>query len=349
MSRDKGIIVGLVVLIGLGALVWQQSKKDQALGSAEKATADLPEIKGPDDVDKISITNADKGEVVLEKQGDKWMVTKPLTALANQSNVKSLLDNLKELKAKEVVASQPDDAVKKEYNLDAAHAVHLVAWKGADKKVDDWFGKSGGRGEMVMKDGNPSIFAASGYSGYLYSRELKDWREREIFKFDDANANQLTIENAHGAFSFTKGDKWAGTFKGQPIDRFDEEKTKDAIRALKFLSAEDFADGKTPSDTGLDKPEATISVSLKDNAGKYTLKVGKVSGGTSHYAQKDGEATVYIIGASAADWAEAEVSKFQKSLDGGAPKDGGAKTAMPGAPGMPPGMPGMPPGHPPTH
>src|SRR5262249_11554930 len=129
MSRDKGIIIGVLVLGGLSFLVWQQAKKDQQLGSAEKATADLPEIKGTDDIDKLSITNGDKGEVVLEKKDDKWMVTKPVAALANQNNVKSLIDNLKELKVKEVVATTPDDAVKKEYNLDAAHVVHLVAWK----------------------------------------------------------------------------------------------------------------------------------------------------------------------------------------------------------------------------
>src|SRR5439155_686152 len=123
MSRDKGIIIGVLVLGGLSILVWQQAKKDQQLGSAEKASADLPEIKGTDDIDKISITNGDKGEVVLEKKDDKWMLTKPVSALANQANVKSLLDNLKELKAKEVIASNPDDGVKKEYNLDPAHVI----------------------------------------------------------------------------------------------------------------------------------------------------------------------------------------------------------------------------------
>src|SRR5689334_6050122 len=168
MSRDQGVIIGVLVLGGLSFLVWQQAKKDQQLGSVEKASAELPEIKGTDDIDKLSITNGDKGEVVLEKKDDKWMLTKPVNALANPTNVKSLLDNLKELKVKEVVATKPDDAVKKEYNLDPAHVVHLVGWKGADKKVDDFFGKSGGRGEMVMKEGNPSIYAASGYSGYLY-------------------------------------------------------------------------------------------------------------------------------------------------------------------------------------
>ena len=40
--------------------------------AATTTSADLPEIKAPDDIDKISITNADKGEIVLEKKGDKW-------------------------------------------------------------------------------------------------------------------------------------------------------------------------------------------------------------------------------------------------------------------------------------
>ena len=339
MSRDKGIIIAVVVLGGLSFFVWQAAKKDQQLGSADKATADLPEIKGTDDVDKISITNGEKGEVVLEKKDDKWFVTKPVNAAANQASVKSLIDNLKELKVKEVVASSPDDGVKKEYNLDPAHAVHVVAWKGADKKVDDNFGKSGGRGEMVMKEGNPAIYAASGYSGYLYGREVKDWRDKEIFKFDDANASQVTIENKNGAFSFTKGDKWAGTFKGQPIANFDEEKVKDAVRALKLLTAEDFGDGKSTADTGLDTPAGTITVTLKDNAGKYLLKVGNVSTGTSHFAMKEGEPTIYTIGSSVTDWATAEPSKFQKSPDAGAPKDAGgpASAALPmGHPRMPP-------------
>jgi hypothetical protein len=328
MSRDKGIIIGVLVLGGLSFLVWQQAKKDQQLGSPEKATADLPEIKGTDDVDKISITNGDKGEVVLEKKDDKWMLSKPVSALANQANVKSLLDNLKELKAKEVIAQSADDGLKKEYNLDPAHVIHLVAWKGADKKVDDLFGKSGGRGEIVMKEGSPAVYTASGYSGYLYGREVKDWREREIFKFDDSNATQVSIDNKHGAFSFTKGDKWAGTFKGQAVDRLDEEKVKDAVRALKFLNAEDFGDGKSAADTGLDSPEGTISVSLKDNAGKYTLKVGKAANsGSSHYAQKDGDSTIYIVGQSVYDWATADAPKFQKAPDAGAPKDAGPSTS----------------------
>ncbi len=336
ISRDKAIIGGVVVLGLLSALVYQQAKKDQELGSG--AHADLPEVKGTDDLDKIEITNGDKPTVTLQKQGEKWMVL-PVNAAANQTNVKSMLDNIKELKATEVVATKPDDEIKKTYNLDAAHALHFVGYKGADKKVDDLFGKSGGRGEMMIVGGKPQIVAASGYSSYLYTREASDWRDKEIFKFDDGNAANVTITNKNGKFSFTKGDKWAGTLDGHPIPNFDDTKVADAIRTLKALTADGFADTtKSSVETGLDSPEGVISVALKDGAGVYTLKVGSVSTGTSHYAVKDGDATVVTVNGTASGWALADQSKFQKATDAGAPAakpDAKLSQAGKGAPGAP--------------
>jgi hypothetical protein len=355
ISRDKQILIAVVVLGLLGAAVYMQQKKDAKVGVETIASTDLPKINGSEDLDKFEITNGEKGQVVLEKKDDKWWVTKPADALANQANVKQLIDNLKELKTTELVASNAPDDVRKSYDLDATKAVHVVGYKAGDKRVDDYFGKSGSRGEMMMVEGNNNIYSASGYAVYQYNREVKGWRDTEIFKFDDATANTATIDNTHGLFSFTKGsDKWAGTFKDKPIDRFDDEKVKSLIMTFKALSAEDFADGKSLSDTGLDKPEATVTITLKDNAGKFVLRIGKVSSGSSHYAQKDGADTIFIIGTSPSDYATAEVGKFQKALDAGAgasKSDAGPSSplaARPGMPGRPPGMPpGMPPGHPP--
>ncbi|MDB4997850.1 MAG: hypothetical protein JWM74_5282 [Myxococcaceae bacterium] len=361
MNGTQKIGVGVVVLGLLGVGVWSQMKKDQAIGVSKDKPAELPEIKGSDDLDKIVITNGEKGEVTLEKKGDKWMVTKPVVAPANQGNVKSLLDNLKELKVTEQVESQLTDTNKKAYQLEDGKGVHVVAFKGADKKVDDVFGKTGQRGQMMMKTGTPGVYAATGYSGYLYGREVKAWRDTEIFKFDDANASQVTIEKKDDTLSFTKDkDKWAGTSKGKPIARFDDGKVKELLGNFKALAAEDFGDGKSAADTGLDAPESTVTITLKDNAGKYTLKVGKSSGGSLRYAMKDGDPTIFVISGNAAEWSTAEASKFQRPLDAGAPKDAGPQMGMPpgmgmpgmmppGMMGMPPGMGGMPPGHPDTH
>lgn len=327
MERNTQIGIGLVVLAVLAGGVYYKAKQDAQIGTSQTTAADMPQLKA-EDPDKIVVTNADKPEVVLEKKGDKWELTKPVNAPANQTNVKSVVDNLKELKATELILSSPTEEQKKDYLFEPGKAVHVVVYKGADKKLDATFGKSGARGQLAMVEGKPGIYAVSGYSSYLYTREPKGWRDAEIFKFDDTNATNLTIAKKDGTLSFTKGDKgWAGTFKDKPIADLDEEKVKDAIRAFKSLNAEDFGDGKTTKDTGLDEPQSTVTVQLKDNAGKYVLKVGNVSTGTSHYVQKEGDPTIFVIPQYSSDWALADEHKFQKPQDGGT--DGGTKKAEP--------------------
>jgi hypothetical protein len=110
MSRDKLIIFGVVLLVLLGFLVSKQAKKDESLGAPMASAKDFPTISAPDDVDKISITNGEKGEVLLAKVPDPkaettdggadtmWVLSKPLSAAANQVAVKDVLSNLKDLK-----------------------------------------------------------------------------------------------------------------------------------------------------------------------------------------------------------------------------------------------------------
>src|SRR5580700_8988584 len=122
MSRDKLIIAGVVLLGLLGVLVYEQAKKDDSEGKPSATAAETPTVAAPEDVDKISVTNGDKPEVVLEKviaAGDaptdggvpdgKWVLTKPVKADANQQAVKDLLANLKDLKANSPVNIKLDD------------------------------------------------------------------------------------------------------------------------------------------------------------------------------------------------------------------------------------------------
>jgi hypothetical protein len=342
MSRDKLIIFGVVLLGLLGFLVYKQAKRDEAIGAPLVATTDLPTVSAPDDVDKISIANGDKSEVVLERVPDPaaaatdagtagiWRLAKPVSADASQQTVKDLLANLKDLKAESQVSLRLDDDVRKEKQLDPAHAVHVMAWKGADKKLDELFGKSGAAGELVILSDKPNtVWAVKGYSAYLYTKEPKDFRDKEILKFDDANASQVTVTNSHGKLSFTKGDKWVGTFDQKPIARMDEEKVKDMLRAYKGLMADDFGDGKSLADTGLEKPQATVTIHLKDDAKTFELLVGNVASGTNRWAKRPDGDVIYQIGNFAAEWALSDDSKYRSTPDGGVAATDVGKPAKP--------------------
>jgi cytoskeletal protein RodZ len=365
MKTDVKIYAALVVLllaVGGLYLAKQNTKAEATSHSATSASADYPAIAVPKDdaekITKIEITSPNKDDktkrttVVLEKKGDDWMVVKPVAAKGNTSNVRSLIDNLKELKVKELIdrgTTSYDN-----YEVSDAKAVHVMAWKGADKTTDLYFGKSGSRGQMARVGGKDGVYIAEKYSSYLYTREVKNWRELGILKFEDANAIGVEVTNKNGFFSFSKnGDKWASSYTKRDKDGslnkkaekewkgFDEGKVKDLLRAYKGLSAEDFAEEK--ADTGLDKAEdngGIVHIKLKDNAGEITVKVGKTAKGTSRYAIKDGgDGTVYTVSSWAADWATAAQSKFEKGADDKKAPPGGMPAGMQG---MPPGMQGMP-------
>ena len=52
--------------------------------------------------------------------------------------------------------------------------------------------------------------------------------------------------------------------------------------------------------------------------------MGKVSTGTAHYAKREDSPTIYTLPSYTTDWALADVAKFQKAADAGAPKPSGS-------------------------
>ncbi len=330
MERNAKIGIAGVVLVGLGVAVYYQYKKDAALGMAT-SKAELPELKVPEDVDQIDIINGSKGEVILKKEGDKWVVTKPAAgAPANAANIKSLIDNMKDLKIVDRAVTKADDEAMKTYELTADKGIHVLVTKGGDTKLNATFGKSGGLGDAVKLDGNADILLVKGYSSWMYGREVKDWRDREMFKLDDANIDGFEIDNKNGKFVFSKGAgkdggsaDWMGIHDKKPIANIDTSKPVAALGAFKNLSADDFGDGKSAAETGLVTPEETVTIKMKDG-GTHVLKVGG-SADKNHYAQRDSDATIYTIPALPYEWATAELSTFQQASDAGAPDSGGAK------------------------
>jgi hypothetical protein len=166
---------------GLGNLTFDREERARAqakaasTGVAVTAPEELPEVTVPSSADRLSITNGDKGEVVLERKGDSWVVVSPLQGPAHESNIASVLKELRGMKAKAVIVASASDDDKKTYDFIPSKAVHVVAFEGTNKRLDISFGQSGPRGQLAMINGAPSIYAVTGYSSYLYTRDPKSW------------------------------------------------------------------------------------------------------------------------------------------------------------------------------
>ncbi len=349
MKAEIKLYAAVGVLAVLGGALFLTNKKQQeeaASYTLSGQAANLPKLDIKEDdtkaIDKIVLTKAAEGdagaghEVTLVKKGDDWRLSAPVDAAANTSNVKSMLDNLKSLKVTELIAAGSGSY--DQYKVADGKGLHAVFTKGGATVLDAWFGENGGRGQMARLAGKDGVYAIKGYSSYLYDRDVKGWRDTTIFKFEDTAVNAVTVDNEHGNFAFAKsGDKWTAKFKDaksgatKDLEKFDDSKLKDMLRAYKGLNADGFADKeKKPADLGLDKPVATVVITLNDGA-KREVKVGATAEGSSRWVQASGVSDLVSISSWAADWALAEPKKFQKTDE--AKKDDKAKPAMP--PGMP--------------
>jgi hypothetical protein len=355
MNTETKLYVALGVLGVMGGALYLQNKKETE--SAAKYTlsgqaAALPKVDIKDEdikaIDKIVLNKAgeDGGapvDIELTKSGEEWKLTKPVEAKANQANVTSLLDNLKSLKVSEQIDSATSNYAK--YGVSDDKGLHAVFTKGGTVVLDARFGENGGRGQMTRIAGKDGVYAVKGYSSYLYARDAKGWRDLSLFKFEESDVTAATIQNEHGKFDFTKdGEAWKGKFEkakgggAETIKDFDDSKVKDFVRAYKTLNADGFADkGKTPAEVGLEKPLATIQMTLKDGA-KRDVAVGANAEGSSRWVKVTGSDEIWSISSWAADWAVAELKKFQKDKDKDKKAEGGAPPAGMPPMGMPPGM-----------
>lgn len=371
MSTDNNrlyVAVGVLAVLG-GALYLQQNKakEEQATYTLEGKTSALPDIGATDEktnsINRVVIQSppGDAGageEVELKKEGSEWKLVKPVAAKANQANVTSLIGALKTIKMVERI--DPSSKNYDQFELSDGKALHATFYNGDKTVFDLYFGQDGSRGQMTRIAGKDGVYAAKGYSSYLFKRDAKGWRDLGLLKFEEDEVKRIDVTNENGSFTFerkveTKAPEkgaagapsapvevksWIGKFKkakapiALDIQKFEPTKVDDLVRAYKALTATDFAQNKKPEDLGLATPTATVVFQLKDGAQKI-IKLGSTGDNSSRWVQVGDSAEIFAISSWAGDWATAAEEKFKKAEPKPADKDAGAATPPPG---MPPGM-----------
>lgn len=334
-GSEKRLYIALGVLALLGGALYFQSEGKKAeikLHSGEQSAAAVPVLSVAESIkdtatkiviekpaggpEGTAITPSEKH--VLVKDGSDWKLSEPLSALANKTNVESLLTSLPKLKVKEQIATSAEAYA--QYDLSDDKATHVTVFEGDKAAIDLWIGKSGGRGQTARIQGQDGVIVLEGYSSYLFARDTKGWRDTSIFKLESDKATRVDITSENGSFELKKeGDKWAGSFKKAkggsftPIKDFDSSKVDDLLRAYKALNASGFGDGKSLSDAGLEKPLAELAITIGD--AKTQVQFGSTAEGSSRYAKLPAGEQIFTVSSWASDWAFAEESKFQKKKD----------------------------------
>jgi hypothetical protein len=358
-SKMTQIYVGLGLCAVLGGLYYMQRKQETATTNTSAKTASstsMPQIKVvPEEVDRLVLKAKDKPEVVLEKKGADWTMAQPVAgAKVVKATVDEILNGLKAISFKDSIAKGQDKYGA--YDLVDGKAIHVTASKGGTAVAEVWFGSSAGRGQLARVANDDAIYLVGGAFGYTFDKAPKDFRDKKVWELAKDNVTGVEIKDAKGTLVFAKagpapapaaGDagvtdapaaaadagpppSWTGTFNGTAITGLETAKIDDLVNAFAMggaLNADDFGDGKSDAETGLGGPDATtLTFRLKDG-GAAVITLGK-SDGAMRFARKASDATIFLLGAGPATWAEVGLDKFAAPApagDGGT--DGGSTEA----------------------
>jgi Domain of unknown function (DUF4340) len=347
-AAHKILATAAFLALGAGGLLLLRYRQKLIAADAPRSTTPaLPAIAlAKDDAErltKIELTSTDDSDgdgarrltITMEKRGPAWELTAPIVTGASSAKVGEAIQNLETLHLWKQL--DPGTSYYDQYDLTEGKALHIVAWRGAAKVVDLFCGKGSTDGQLVRLPDRDGMFALvnwgpQGYAGFLFTRDLRSWRETSIFNFAPEDAVGVEIRNAKGRLVFAKTDgRWLATRnkpkpdgqpgRAAPWRGFDQTKIDTLLRDYRALAAEDFGDGVSHADAGVDDAERTggvIRIDLKSGAA-LTLRVGKLANNRTRWAIKDGrwaikdggDGTLYALAPWPAAWATAEAQKFE--------------------------------------
>lgn len=202
--KTTATLLGL--LLGLGGLAawdeWQSKRDEKDKESKTKiASLDKPavteiefeSIVSENDSTPSGTKSGDKVVVKLERKGERWWVTAPINAQADDSVVNSLLQTIDEFKSEEEISGDP--AKRKEYGLE--QPTRMIKIRQPGKSPEYFTLMVGGKVPVGY-----SVYVATSLSDRTYmgnqyvltatNKSLKDFRDKTVVSMDPKSISQVT-------------------------------------------------------------------------------------------------------------------------------------------------------------
>jgi hypothetical protein len=247
MSRNTYVLFGILALLVVVAyLVMQKPGERSSAGESGEYLVSVDSLS----VDKIEIKSS-ASSVVLEKKGVEWFVTAPVSYRADQSVVATLIHDSKVLEVKNIVSNKPEKYAV--FQVDSTGTQVRVFEKGTEKS-SFIIGKSGGSySEMYARRMNSNDVAlVSGTSSYVFTRPLKEWRDRTILNAPREGIKEVKYQFGDTTFVLAYRDSAWTIGKDSTQDYV----VSNLLSSLSNVQADDFVDTLT---THPPKPTAQIS------------------------------------------------------------------------------------------
>ena len=274
-----GALVAVVVTLAVLKFVNAPTDKEVA-ARRDRVIPDLYDVDA-DNATQITLKREkEELEFVHSEAGDRWQITKPVDVLAQTSNVREIVSDLKNL-ARRTAGSSKDDKSGVfepkgptglvEYNLDAPATTVTLTYKpkGSEKDTKSVTLQVGGAtadkdGLYVKLASEPFVFVVNKTGLKSLEKKTNEFRQQKLVTVSRFDSDMLRLEWPDRKLQTEKKDtKWHLV---EPVaDRADNNKVEELIGKLGDLKADTDADyiddaAKDLAKYGLDSPQLTLEI-----------------------------------------------------------------------------------------
>ncbi len=301
MSVKKTLIF-LIILLLLGGYYYifevRIAEKKQATEEAEKK---LFQIKA-DEIQEIIVKRADQ-EITLKKQDDGWKMIQPVTALADDENVKSLITGFADAERDQMITEKSSED--QEFGLDEPDLVVTVKTQEAGPNFQFSIGDKipTASGYYARVGDTSAVITVSTSVKTSLDKTMYDLRDKTILDFEPAQLKQavFTIRDSDtGDGQEIKLEQTEDLWKIIFPKEFKADNTKMGALLSKVKSSriKDFIE-EEPEDLaqyGLDQPSTTLSLVVGDDNTQKTLLLGNIDETKDGiYAKHEGAKNVFFV------------------------------------------------------
>jgi len=289
-------LVLAVVLVGLGAYIYVDSRKTPDTDAGGKKQEKVFAALQTDKIEEIKVLSAAGDATTVTKQGGAWQVTQPIAAPAAETEVSGITGALGQLEIVRVVDENPANL--NDYGLSNPR-IEIDFKASGDKDYRKLLvgEKTPTGGDLfARRNDDKKVFLIPAFQETTLNKTTFDLREKNVLKFDREKVDGLDVAAGGKQLAIAKdGGEWKIT---KPLQtRADFGSVEGLVGRLQTLQMKSIAsDNATPADIkkyGLDKPEATVNLSA--GSAKATLLVGGKAPDNTVYARDASKPAVVTV------------------------------------------------------
>jgi Domain of unknown function (DUF4340) len=306
--KPKGLLVAVVLLAGLGGIVWWSNKK-QATASATTTTDSATKLLSiPDDqFQSIVIRKAGADAEDLERENGKWKLTGPKPLAADQDAVSGVVTNLSALNADKVVEDKAADL--KPYGLDNPSLDIQIKQKNgktAELLVGD--DTPTGSGAYAKLAGDGRVVTVASFVKTSLDKKPDDLRDKRLVLFDQDKITRVDLQAKGVPVEFGKDaqGEWQ-ILKPRPL-RADASSVNGLVDKLRDAKMDLSGAGDTARQFAASARVATATVA--DAGGNHTIEIRKDKD-KNYYAKSSDVAGEYKIASDVGDGLDKSLDDFR--------------------------------------